>query len=155
MNGMKWNNLELWFDGACEPINPGGTASCGWIVYRVEGREKERIASGSKVVRRGGPLATNNFAEWSGVGCGLRWMLDNMKDECYLAKLLVVGDSRLVLNQLSGKWKCKKPHLKALKQRADEIIKQLGFERVDTRWIPRGQNFEADALSKMNHPGFR
>jgi ribonuclease HI len=152
MDSFKWDNLELWFDGACEPVNPGGTASCGWIVYRVEGNEKERIASGSNVVRRGGPLATNNYAEWCGVGCGLRWMLDNMKDECHLAKLIVIGDSQLVLNQLSGKWKCKKPHLQALKRRVDEIIQQLKFERVEVRWIPREQNKEADTLSKLNPP---
>ena len=26
--------IEAWFDGACEPVNPGGTASYGVIVTR-------------------------------------------------------------------------------------------------------------------------
>jgi ribonuclease HI len=153
MYGTDWSHLELWFDGACEPVNPGGVASCGWVVYRVEGSEKERIASGSKVVKRGGPTSTNNYAEWCGLGCGLRWMLDNMKDECFGAVLTVVGDSDLVLKQLAGKWRCKKTHLQKLKRRCEEIIEQLGIDRIETRWVPREQNQEADRLSKRHRDG--
>lgn len=144
----KIDRIELWFDGACEPRNPGGTASCGWVVYRVEGKEKERIASGSKVVQKGGLLATNNYAEWCALGLGLRWLLDNMKDECNGTALIAIGDSKLVVNQLTGRWKCKKPHLQKLKNRCIEILGQLGFAQVDSKWVPREQNWEADKLSK-------
>lgn len=27
--------IELYFDGACEPINPGGTASYGWLLKKM------------------------------------------------------------------------------------------------------------------------
>lgn len=43
-------NLTLYFDGACEPRNPGGVATCGWLILGPDG---EQIAEGHKCVARG------------------------------------------------------------------------------------------------------
>jgi len=147
-------NITLWFDGACEPRNPGGVASCGWIV-EIEGNE---IESGCKVVAEG-QTATNNLAEWSALGLGLRWILDHQAELPQLpedltgskglpaAMLTIRGDSQLVVNQLKRNWACNKEHLRRLRDRCLEILAELNMNWV-AEWIPREQNERSDALSR-------
>lgn len=136
--------LELFFDGACEPKNPGGIATCGWIVRTEEG---ERIASGHCEVCRG-PKATNNVAEWSALGFALRWLLDNRESVGTFA-LEIFGDSQLVINQLNDEWACNKEHLQALRARCRELLKLIAPVTWRASWIPRAENDAADALSRQ------
>lgn len=142
--------VQVWFDGACEPRNPGGVATCGWIV-EAEGRALEH---GCSVVANGGPNATNNFAEWCALGLALRWLVDNPPDSWGFDEprapitLEILGDSQLVVNQLVGSWKCNKPHLLALRDRCREHLQRVGLE-WSARWIPREENERADALSRQ------
>lgn len=87
----------LHFDGACWP-NPGGTATFGWILLSPFGAE---VASGNGVAATGSD-ATNNVAEYSALLAGLRSVVD-MDPE---APLVIRGDSKLVINQIEGRWKC-------------------------------------------------
>jgi ribonuclease HI len=57
--------------------------------------------------------------------------------------LLIKGDSKLVVHQVSGMWRCHKPHLDEVRERAWSVLAQ-----VVTCWIPREENEEADLLSK-------
>ena len=50
--------LTLYFDGSCGPVNPGGNASYGWLLFQ----DSIEIARGSGV-EACGPEATNNVAE--------------------------------------------------------------------------------------------
>lgn len=52
--------IEVWIDGLCEPINPGGVACFGYVIKR-SGSE---IETGSGVVGTG-PDMTNNVAEYT------------------------------------------------------------------------------------------
>jgi ribonuclease HI len=58
-------------DGLCEPRNPGGIATFGWLARR----DGEVIGSGCGVVAKG-PKATNNLAEYTAVIRALEWLLD-------------------------------------------------------------------------------
>lgn len=131
----------LHFDGACEPQNPGGVATGGWIVREGD----EIILSGCREFARG-EEATNNVAEWCALGCGLRAMLDN-REVIATSSLAIYGDSQLVIRQLKREWACKKEHLQKLRRRCDEILQELGIPWT-AEWIPREQNAEADALSR-------
>lgn len=137
-------DLTIYFDGACEPINPGGVATAGW--YILDKQEIE-IAAGYRVVKRGDG-ATNNVAEWCALGLALRWLLDEYKSNCQGKTLIIHGDSKLVCNQLTRSWNCNTPHLQKLRDRCWEILGQLGFENWRAAWIPREKNEKADALSK-------
>jgi ribonuclease HI len=61
--------VTVFFDGACEPVNPGGVASYGFIVLQDE----KEIYRESKIVAEG-PEASNNVAEYNGLLNALRWL---------------------------------------------------------------------------------
>ena len=133
--------FTLYFDGSCEPTNPGGVATAGWVLK--EGTLQ--IAAGSKEICRG-PKATNNVAEYAALGFGLRHILDNFGGTA-VDTLHIRGDSKLVVEQVARRWKCNKEHLAKLRDRCLELLEQIGC-KWDSTWIPREQNTEADALSQ-------
>jgi probable phosphoglycerate mutase len=98
--------------------------------------------TGDVVAERAAVLghATNNVAEYSGLIAGLEVIaaLDP------LAIVEVRMDSKLVVEQMSGRWKIKSPDMRALAMRAREI---LPFQNVTYTWIPRNDNKAADALA--------
>lgn len=133
--------VRLWFDGACEPVNPGGIATGGWII-----RDGEQVYTGHNEVCRGDG-ATNNVAEWTALGMALRYMLDNSQ-QFSGSVLTIYGDSQLVIEQLNRRWKCNKIHLQKLRDRCWAILGELALPSWTATWIPREQNTEADALSR-------
>lgn len=129
------------FDGACEPVNPGGVATGGWIVRDCG----QMLLAQSRMFKRG-EGATNNYAEWCALGCGLRALLTH-RDMILANHLYIYGDSMLVINQLNRKWKCNKEHLRKLRDRCEELLKDIGMMWT-AEWIPRECNSEADELSR-------
>lgn len=83
--------------------------------------------------------ATNNVAEYRGAIAGLR-AASGLDPE---AEVEVRMDSRLVVEQMSGTWKIKQPHLRPLAQDARTAFPA---ERVRWTWIPRELNGHADRL---------
>ena len=112
--------------------NPG-PAGYGAVVHAADGTVlAERAASlGS---------TTNNVAEYSGLIAGLEaaWGLGASR---VIARL----DSKLVVEQMSGRWKVKHPDLTPLALKARALIGQ--FDRVDFEWVPRAENMHADRLA--------
>ncbi len=141
---MDKPDLTIYFDGACEPRNPGGVATAGWYILDRDGGD---VAEGYRVVARGAG-ATNNVAEWSALGFALRWLLDHRAAECRGKALLIHGDSQLVCCQLTSAWGCNKEHLRRLRARCWEIIDQLGLMVWRAEWVPRERNARADELSR-------
>lgn len=137
--------ITIFFDGACEPVNPGGIATAGWYILGEDGAE---LVRGHRVVARGAG-ATNNVAEWSALGFALRWLLDHRQADARGAELLIHGDSQLVCNQLTLRWRCNKAHLLRLRDRCRELLKQLALESWRAEWVPRERNERADELSKL------
>jgi len=84
--------------------------------------------------------ATNNVAEYGGLIAGLTAAL-----ELEPAEVEVRMDSKLVVEQMSGRWQVKHPAMKPLFMQASALVRRLG--RVRFSWIPRAQNSHADRLA--------
>jgi ribonuclease H / adenosylcobalamin/alpha-ribazole phosphatase len=85
--------------------------------------------------------ATNNVAEYNGLIAGLRAAaeIDPRAD------IEVRMDSKLVVEQMSGRWKVKHPDMKPLALTAAEAARS--FPRVSYTWVPREKNKDADRLA--------
>lgn len=99
-------------------------------------------ASGALLAERAGFLgvATNNVAEYNGLIAGLE--AARAIDET--AEIAVRMDSKLVVEQMSGRWQIKHPDMKPLALRARELTRGM---KVTFTWIPREANKAADALA--------
>jgi broad specificity phosphatase PhoE/ribonuclease HI len=84
--------------------------------------------------------ATNNVAEYMGLIAGLSAAADLGARE-----VDVRMDSKLVIEQMSGRWQIKHPGLRPLAARAADLIRT--FDRVNLEWVPRARNADADALA--------
>ena len=91
--------------------------------------------------------ATNNVAEYGGLVAGLQAALDLDPT----AEVEVRMDSKLVIEQMSGRWKVKHPDMQKLALQARQIARQLGGVRYT--WVPRAQNGAADALANSAMDG--
>jgi probable phosphoglycerate mutase len=86
-------------------------------------------------------IATNNVAEYNGLIAGLELARDHVPD----ASIEVRMDSKLVIEQMAGRWKIKHPDMKPLAMKAQSLA-PFGTEWT---WVPRAQNAAADALANM------
>ncbi len=101
-------------------------------------------ASGDVLAERseGIGVATNNVAEYQGLIAGLRAAI-----ELGATVVEVRMDSKLVVEQMSGRWKIKHPAMKPLAMEAAKLVRQLGS--VHFGWIPRERNKRADRLANL------
>jgi probable phosphoglycerate mutase len=83
---------------------------------------------------------TNNVAEYSGLIAGLE-----AAKEVGASMVDVRMDSKLVVEQMSGRWKIKNVPLQSLAARAKELT--IDFGAVKFEWIPRADNKHADRLA--------
>ncbi|MEV0467969.1 bifunctional RNase H/acid phosphatase [Nocardia tengchongensis] len=85
-------------------------------------------------------VATNNVAEYRGLIAGLE-----ASAELGAREVAVRMDSKLVVEQMSGRWKVKHEAMIPLADRARRLV--AGFDRVSFTWIPRKENSHADRLA--------
>ena len=116
--------------------NPG-PAGYGAVVRDAASREV--LAELSEAIGR----ATNNVAEYSGLLAGLRAAAKLAPG----ADTEVRMDSKLVVEQMSGRWKIKHPDLRQLAAQASQAARALG--RVTYTWVPRERNTHADRLANQ------
>jgi len=139
--------IEIYFDGACEPINPGGTASYGYLIKK----NGKVIAKRSEIIGSGKGM-TNNIAEYT----GLIEVVKAISGLDTKGKLMIYGDSNIVCYTVAKKWGWNKkktawnphrnaPHLKPLLEGALSLLKDFEYE---IKWVSREENQEADELSK-------
>jgi ribonuclease H / adenosylcobalamin/alpha-ribazole phosphatase len=112
--------------------NPG-PAAYGSVVKDAE--------TGDVLVERAEAIgvATNNVAEYRGVIAGLEEA--HRIDES--ARIEVRLDSKLVVEQMSGRWKIKHADMRELAMRARDVH---DMSMVRWTWVPRAQNAHADRL---------
>jgi len=103
-----------------------------------------RDETGAVIAERLGALGvtTNNVAEYSGLIAGLKAARELGADE-----VDVRMDSKLVVEQMSGRWQIKHPDMRPLAARARETARGLG--RVSYTWVPRARNAHADRLANQ------
>lgn len=137
--------IEAWGDGVCEPVNPGGHAAWG---IRICVDRKEVHTAGGYVGE--GPKMSNNVAEYAAATAAFDWV--GQSELPGILKLRM--DSKLVINQLSGKWKVHReynglyiPYHDTAKLLLDLLKKKLGG--VELIWIPRTENEKCDKYSKQ------
>ncbi|MFE0033797.1 bifunctional RNase H/acid phosphatase [[Kitasatospora] papulosa] len=87
-------------------------------------------------------VATNNVAEYRGLIAGLKAVRDLFPDTPVQVRVRM--DSKLVVEQMSGRWKIKHPDMKPL---AEEAARILPASSVTYEWIPRAENKHADRLA--------
>ena len=92
-------------------------------------------------------VATNNVAEYAGLIAGLR-LADEFAPD---ADIEVRMDSKLIVEQMSGRWKVKHPSMRPLAVEANGLAP---FGTVYT-WVPREQNKHADRLANEALDGKR
>ncbi|WEB42877.1 bifunctional RNase H/acid phosphatase [Streptomyces yunnanensis] len=113
--------------------NPG-PAGYGAVV--LDPASGEALAEAAEFIG----TATNNVAEYKGLLAGLR-AARALDPE---AAVHVRMDSKLVVEQMSGRWKIKHPDMKPLAAEAASIFPSA---QVTYEWIPRSRNKHADRLA--------
>ncbi|RLV56001.1 bifunctional RNase H/acid phosphatase [Aeromicrobium phragmitis] len=98
--------------------------------------------SGAVIAQRGEVIgtATNNVAEYRALIAGLELAREHTPD----AQVEVRMDSKLVIEQMSGRWKINHPDMKPLALEAQVIVREL--LPITWTWVPRDDNKAADAL---------
>jgi ribonuclease HI len=132
--GAGLKTLRLRADGGSRG-NPG-PAALGVVIEDDQGMKLRTFHKWLGV-------ATNNQAEYLALIEGLKAMKDWEFD-----RLEVLIDSKLVVEQVNGKWKVKEPELQALHRRATELLEPLS-DRVTIRHVGREENRRADMLVNM------
>ncbi len=87
-------------------------------------------------------VETNNVAEYQGLLAGL-----GAAREIGASEVRVQMDSKLVIEQMSGRWQVKHPSMRPLARQAAELA--AGFDRISYEWIPRAENSQADRLANQ------
>ncbi|MEU4574692.1 bifunctional RNase H/acid phosphatase [Nonomuraea sp. NPDC023979] len=87
-------------------------------------------------------VTTNNVAEYRGLIAGLRTVLSLAGDG---ARVAVRMDSKLVIEQMAGRWKIKNEGLRPLALEAGKLARRLRI--TEWTWIPRAHNAHADRLA--------
>jgi len=126
----SYTSVRIEADGGSRG-NPGPAAYGAVLFDAVTG---EVIAERAETIG----VATNNVAEYSGLIAGLELYLTHAEG----ADLEVCMDSKLVVEQMSGRWKIKHPDMKPLAIKANSLAP---FGTVFT-WIPRERNKYADRI---------
>ncbi|SCX09072.1 bifunctional RNase H/acid phosphatase [Corynebacterium jeikeium] len=130
--------LDVECDGGSRG-NPG-IAGCGSSV--LEGDQE--VAARWEFIAK----ATNNVAEYQGLINALELAIEVAKMRGVAAgdlEIQVRMDSKLVVEQMSGRWKIKHPDMKPLAARVKELEATLAA--VTYNWVPRAQNKRADELA--------
>jgi ribonuclease H / adenosylcobalamin/alpha-ribazole phosphatase len=113
--------------------NPGPAGSGAVLIDSANGSVLAEIAMFIGV-------ATNNVAEYRAVLTAIEVANEIVPN----AEILVRMDSKLVVEQMTGRWKVKNEGMQELAKALHEVI---GSRKVSFEWIPREQNGKADALA--------
>ena len=126
-----------YFDGSSKG-NPG-PAQCGWAILDDQDNIIDHQSRKATIDR------TNNYAEYMGLIELFKYLVSS-KDIFYIE---IFGDSKLVIEQVKGNWKCKSPNLKPLWEKAVKLFEYLTtFKHITLTWVPREQNTIADNLAQ-------
>jgi ribonuclease HI len=128
--------ITIYSDGGSRG-NPG-PAAIGAVVLDSSTDPPTTLAEISEYIGE----TTNNVAEYKALIAGLEAAAP------YAARIIRVrADSKLVIEQLRGKWRVKEPHIARLYQEARELL--ASYPQKDLQHVRREFNTEADALVNL------
>ncbi len=116
--------VEIYTDGASRG-NPGKSASSFVVV-----KDGKVIYFSSSYIGRD----TNNVAEYKAIIAAMKFCI-----ESEIKEVIITSDSKLVISQLTGAYKVKSEHLKALYESVKKMTGKLN--RVEFKNVRRGNKF--------------
>jgi ribonuclease HI len=120
--------LRIFFDGGCQP-NPGPMQIA--VVMRGQSHIKLNMGVGD-----------NNEAEWAALLYAVELAI-----AAKVPDAVFVGDSKLVIEQARGRWKCRSNHLKPYLTAFQATAEPIGG--VKLRHVHRSQNLAGIALAAL------
>lgn len=144
---MSQTRFIVTFDGGARG-NPG-IAGAGFVIKKNTNNTLSPPLQTKAIYV--GDHATNNEAEYTGVIEALGAVIEFVKGNIITKKdrVEILGDSKLIINQLNGVYKVKSANLVCFYKKAiallDALEKMDVFVKLD--YIPRRENKEADAMA--------
>lgn len=121
-------------DGGCRPTNPGHAALA--VVIDLDGDEF--------IISRYLGIATNNVAEYSALIVAVKYAR-HLGAEA----LEVISDSKLVVEQVHGRWRVTSDDLRPLNREAVDLLPRLFPYAWSLEWVARDDNKLADKYCGM------
>lgn len=131
------HNVIVYFDGGYDIQEK--LAGLGCAIYYDQNGKKHRLRSNEKLEY----LVSNNEAEYAALNLAID-ELQNLNVENQVVTF--IGDSQVVIKQMSGDWPVYEQNLANWADRIDEKLKQLGIT-PDFQIVPREKNGEVDHLA--------
>jgi len=131
--GSRLKTLRIYTDGAARG-NPG-PAGLGVVIEDDKGMRLRGL-------HRWLGVATNNEAEYHALIEGLKAVSEWKPD-----RLEIFLDSKLVVEQMNGRWKVKEARMQSLQAKAKELL--AAFPEAEIKHVERERNKGADALANM------
>lgn len=91
-----------------------------------------------------GDNLTNNQAEYLTLIRALQWLREELGSSAKTANVEVLGDSKLVINQVTGVWKVKNENMKPLAAEARDLVRS--FPNIRLEWHGR-----SNSVSVLGH----
>lgn len=120
----------VFFDGGIRQ----GVMALGFVAYNLDDQE---IFCGNRLC--GKILSSSNIAEYRALIAALEKSIEEKIEIIH-----IIGDSQLIIRQVTGIFKVNKPELKKHQDRVLELL--ANFEDYTIKWVPRKENKRADAL---------
>ena len=138
-------NVTIYFDGSHKPGET--TAGAGVAIYYTLNNKRYRQRSNMSFDY----IEDNNEAEY----CALLAAVQKLEElEVKHQKIMIKGDSQVVLKQLTGEWPCYEENLNRWLDRIEEQLKSHGLH-FETSSVPRKENEEAHRLATQALEGIR
>ncbi|MCL5265154.1 MAG: ribonuclease HI family protein [Chloroflexi bacterium] len=122
---------SIFFDGGCSP-NPG--PGYGAIVA-LDDEDRMLVEKAFRI----GDWVSNNVCEYGALLMGIKTAI-----EMKLRPVTFYGDSKLIVSQVNGSWRCKDSVLECWLARVWKALTEL--EEYCIVWIPREQNERANSI---------
>ena len=119
---------KIYFDGGCRP-NPGVM-------------ETAIVLAGEASIRADAGVGDNTLAEWLALLHAIETAVARGLDD-----IVLLGDSRVVIHQARGEWRCRDARLQACLDRYRDLAARIA--RVRIRPIARTQNLAGIALARQ------
>jgi len=132
------STAKIYFDGLCEPKNPGGIPVYAFTISDPETGQflaQEAGLAGEPWTEN----ATHNLAEYMAAIRAVEWL----KEHTPVTNLIIYGDSQLVIRQLNKNYQVRSANILPLYDRLTRLLGGVEWKAV---WTPREKNRLADKL---------
>jgi ribonuclease HI len=138
--------ILAYFDGSCEPMNPGGIATYGYVIYEGDHTIQEGYGLACDPFSN---QASNNVAEYIGLIKALEFIVNRELSD---NEVVIRGDSQLIIRQMTGSYSVNSERLLPFHAQARALARQI--KDIKFLWIPREQNANADRLSHRAYEAY-